>query len=73
MTTFAAPQDAEREREARTAAAWTSYRDELRQLDGAAYAAAEIAAWDGLQATLRELQEQHDGRAVPGSTSAGEA
>ncbi len=73
MTTFAAPQDAERELEARTVAAWTSYRDELRELDGAAYAAAETAAWDGLQATLRELQEQRDGLAASGSTSAGEA
>ncbi|MEY2512809.1 MAG: hypothetical protein QOJ89_167 [bacterium] len=57
MTTFAALQDAEREFEARTHAAWTAYSDELRGLDRIAYEDAEPAAWDQLQATLRELEE----------------
>jgi len=58
MTTFAAAQDAQRELKARTAAAWTTYSDDLRGLDGTAYADAEAAAWDGLQASLRELEDR---------------
>jgi len=54
MTTFAAPPDAF-EIEALTCAAWATYRHELRDLDGTAYADAEAVAWDRLQATLREL------------------
>ncbi|HEV7807368.1 MAG TPA: hypothetical protein VGO80_16225 [Solirubrobacteraceae bacterium] len=54
MTTFAALQDAEREREARTHAAWKTYGDTLRGLDPFAYDDAEPAAWDHLQAKLRE-------------------
>ena len=49
MTTFAALPDAQ-ELEALTCAAWTTYSDELRGLEGQAYADAEIAAWDRLQA-----------------------
>ena len=41
MTTFAAAQDAQRELKARTVAAWTTYSDDLRGLDGTAYADAE--------------------------------
>jgi hypothetical protein len=55
MTTFAALPDA-RELEARTCAAWTTYREELRELDGRAYADAELAAWDRLQAALGEIE-----------------
>jgi len=58
MTTFAALQDAERELEARTHAAWTAYSDELRGLDRIAYEDAEPAAWDQLQATLRVVEQQ---------------
>ncbi len=57
MTTFATP-DTMRllaELEARTRVAWTSYRDALSTLEGAAYEAAEPAEWDQLQATLREV------------------
>ena len=57
MTTFAALQDAERELEARTRAAWTTYGGELRGLDRSAYDDAEPAAWQRLQVTLRELDE----------------
>ena len=57
MTTFAALQDADRELEARTHAAWTTYGDALRGLDRIAYDDAEPAAWDPLQATLRDLHE----------------
>ena len=67
MTTFAALQDAERELEARTHAAWTAYSDALRGLDRIAYEDAEPAAWDQLQATLREARRgAHLGRGVRG-------
>ena len=56
MTTFAL-QDAERELEARTLTAWTAYGDALRGLDRIVYDDVEPAAWDGLQATLREVEE----------------
>ena len=58
MTTFATP-DTERrlaELDARTRVAWTSYRDELASLEGRVYDDAEAAAWDQLQATLREVE-----------------
>jgi len=58
MTTFATP-DTTRllaELDARTRVAWTSYRDALSTLEGAAYESAEPAEWDGLQATLREVE-----------------
>jgi hypothetical protein len=58
MTTFATP-DTERrlaELDARTRVAWGSYRDELSSLEGRVYDDAEAAAWDQLQATLRELE-----------------
>jgi hypothetical protein len=58
MTSFAALPDAERELEARIAAAWTTYGDELRGLDADAYADAEPGAWARLQATLRAVHEQ---------------
>jgi len=72
MTTFAAPQDTERrqaELEARTAAAWTAYRDELQGLDGQDYADAETLAWDRLQAQLNEVQalRTEPARAVDGT------
>jgi hypothetical protein len=59
MTTFAAPQDTERrhaELAARTRDAWEAYRAELAGLHGQAYVDTELLAWDGLQATLRELE-----------------
>jgi hypothetical protein len=58
MTTFASPGTARllAELDARTRVAWTSYRDELSSLEGRAYDDAEAAAWDQLQATLRELE-----------------
>jgi hypothetical protein len=58
MTTFATT-DAKRrlaELDARTRVAWTTYRDELSSLEGRAYADAETAAWDQLQATLGEVE-----------------
>jgi hypothetical protein len=54
MTTFAAPPDIQ-DIGALTCAAWTTYSDELRGLDGQAYAEAETLAWDRLQAALREI------------------
>ena len=58
MTTFATPDTARllAELDARTRVAWTSYRDALSTLEGAEYDAAEAAEWDGLQATLREIE-----------------
>jgi hypothetical protein len=58
MTTFATPNTARlvAELDARTRVAWTSYRDALADLEGAAYDAAEASEWDQLQATLRELE-----------------
>jgi hypothetical protein len=58
MTTFATPDTVRllAELDARTRAAWTSYRDALSPLAGAEYDAAEAAEWDQLQATLREVE-----------------
>ena len=70
MTTFATP-DTERlraELDARTRVAWTSYRDELSSLEGRAYDDAEAAAWDQLQATLRELAIAQAALPLPGET-----
>jgi hypothetical protein len=61
MTTFAAQPDAARrlaELDALTRGAWTAYRDDLRELEGRVYDDAEAAAWDQLQATLRELEAE---------------
>jgi hypothetical protein len=71
MTTFAALQDAQRELEALTLAAWTTYGDALRELDGSDYADAEPAAWEQLQATLRDAAEQPSPPAAPSSSDAG--
>jgi hypothetical protein len=61
MTTFAAQPEADRrlaELDALTRRAWGTYRDELRELAGRPYDDAEAAAWDQLQATLRELASE---------------
>ncbi|MGH2897802.1 MAG: hypothetical protein ACRDMZ_03950 [Solirubrobacteraceae bacterium] len=58
MTTFATP-DTDRllaDLDARTRVAWSYYRDELGSLEGRAYDDAEAAAWEQLQATLREVE-----------------
>lgn len=66
MTTFATPDTARlAELDARTRVAWTSYRDELSGLEGRAYDDAEAAAWDQLQATLRELAIERAELALP--------
>jgi hypothetical protein len=54
------------ELDARARVAWTSYRDELSSLEGRTYDTAEPAAWDQLQATLRELEIKRAALAVPG-------
>jgi hypothetical protein len=64
MTTYAAVLDAQ-EIEALTCAAWMTYSEELRDLEGQAYADAEIAAWDRLQANLRELASRRPALAAP--------
>ncbi len=61
MTTFAAQPETERrlaELDASVRSAWASYREDLRELQGADYDDAEAAAWDQLQATLRELEAE---------------
>jgi hypothetical protein len=61
MTTFAAQPDTARrlgELDALTRGAWIAYRDDLRELEGATYEDAEAAAWDQLQATLRQLDAE---------------
>lgn len=67
MTTFATPDAARRlaELDARTRVAWTSYRDELSALEGKRYDDAEPAAWDQLQATLREVEAERMDLAPP--------
>jgi len=56
------------ELDARTRVAWTSYRDELSSLEGRTYDNAEPAAWDQLQATLRELDVERAELGLPGNT-----
>ena len=60
MTTFATPESKRKnaELDARTRAAWAAYRDELRSLEGRAYDDAELAAWEQLQATLRDVESK---------------
>jgi hypothetical protein len=53
MTTYA-PHDATLDE--RTRKAWGDYRDELADLTGQAYDEAETAAWDRLQETLRDIE-----------------
>lgn len=58
MTIFATP-DTERllaELDARTRVAWTEYSDALRDLDGRAYEDTEAAAWEELEAQLRDIE-----------------
>lgn len=54
MTTYA-PHDATLDE--RTRKAWGAYRDELAELNGKAYDEAESPAWDRLQETLRDIEE----------------
>ena len=67
MTTFAKPETERRlaELHARTRVAWTSYRDELDGLEGRVYDDAEPAAWDQLQATLRDVAIERAELALP--------
>jgi hypothetical protein len=61
MTTFAPNQETERkleELDERTRAAWSAYRESLRDLSGRDYDEAEDASWDVLQRTLRHLGEE---------------
>jgi hypothetical protein len=72
MTTFAAQPDTARrlaELEALARSAWTAYRDDVRDLEGRPYEDAEAAAWDQLQATLRELDAER--AALAATTPAG--
>lgn len=70
MTTFATPDTARRlaELDARTRIAWTAYREELSALVGTVYDDAEPAAWDQLQATLREVEAERTELAPPART-----
>ncbi|HTN25936.1 MAG TPA: hypothetical protein VL120_18250 [Solirubrobacteraceae bacterium] len=67
MTTFAAQPETERrlaELDALTRTAWGTYREELRELAGRSYDVAEAAAWEQLQATLRELESERSALAA---------
>lgn len=44
--------------EARARDAWGTYRENLVDLDGAAYDAAELAEWEYLQTELGEIAEE---------------
>jgi hypothetical protein len=54
MTTYA-PNDATLDE--RTRKAWGAYRDELADLSGKAYDEAESPAWERLQETLRDIED----------------
>jgi hypothetical protein len=72
MTTFAAQPETERllaELDARTRGAWSAYREDLRDLAGSYYDDAEAAAWDQLQATLRELDSERAALTAPPQSS----
>jgi hypothetical protein len=49
--------------EERTREAWQRYVEELRDLEGAAYDAAETEAWEHLQADLAALAAQAEEQA----------
>ena len=53
MTTFAPNQDTLDER---TREAWSAYRDELAELHGREYDAAETDSWERLQDALRTIE-----------------
>jgi hypothetical protein len=53
MTTFAPDQDTLDER---TREAWSAYRDELAELHGREYDAAENDSWERLQDALRTIE-----------------
>lgn len=71
MTTFAPNQETGRKLEElheRTRAAWSAYRESLRDLSGREYDEAEDASWGVLQRTLRHLgEERAELEAVPGA------
>lgn len=44
-----------------TQRAWATYRDSLRDLDGAAYDEAESHSWDRLQRDLERIEREQEG------------
>ena len=61
MTTLSTQPEIERrlaEIDARTRGAWAAYREDLRRLEGVAYADAEPTSWARLQVALRELDAE---------------
>jgi len=61
VTISATQHDADRriaELDERERDAWERYHEEVRTLDGKAYAIAEPAAWDTLQMTLDEVKAE---------------
>ena len=57
MTTYAPHHDTARD--ARIREAWTAYRDQLADLEGAPYETAEEESWVHLQDTLRDIAATH--------------
>jgi hypothetical protein len=57
MTTFAPHESTLDER---TREAWSAYRDELVELHGRQYDAAETESWERLQEALRDIEADRD-------------
>jgi hypothetical protein len=60
VTATAPEQDSPKERQDAESRAWSSYRDDLRDLDVREYDDAEKASWDRLQERLREIALEHE-------------
>jgi hypothetical protein len=58
MTATAPRQDSDRP--SAEQAAWSRYRDDLRELEGREYEEAEGPSWDRLQERLREIDREPD-------------
>lgn len=67
MTTFA-PNDSTLDERVREA--WSAYRDDLAELEGRAYDAAEQESWERLQRTLEDIESD---RALHAPASANDA
>lgn len=63
MTTFA-PHDAALDERVRDA--WTTYRDDLVELEGRDYDQAEAESWERLQQTLADIESDRAAAQPPG-------
>ena len=67
MTTFA-PNDSTLDERVRDA--WTAYRDDLAELDGRAYDAAEAESWERLQRALADIESDRAAQAPAAGSDA---